>query len=448
MDAIQKKDYRQYRWRTLATGLTTAIALVALAFVAHPVFQPFLNHTLGFGSRSADSLFLLSGLLCYIGIQRINSRLLFRISGVGEERFLTKEKRRCPENNVCQRIAMPEIKEIPRFNKILVGQLRSVVEQTEKAAYDVTSRLQTIDEVVDALKTFVASATTESEQLSTDSERKIGSNRQLIVKLEAFISQRIEETKAEELRSAEAVEQAKALQSLVDLIKHIAGQINLLALNAAIEAARAGEAGRGFAVVADEVRKLSYETETAVKKVNDGIVAVLGIIERQFREKLAHSHIKEERESLERFAEQLVSLGNSYEHVTQREREILDTINASSDRLGSMFMDTLASVQFQDVTRQQIEHVIDGIERIDNHALALAGVLERRDENALTGHFVPLSQQFDDQFSNYVMDRQRDTHARAMAVRSGGTDTRKASNTRPPAEAAKPASRPSNVELF
>ncbi|HPT51231.1 MAG TPA: methyl-accepting chemotaxis protein [Accumulibacter sp.] len=448
MDASLQKDYRQYRWRTLATGLTTAVALVALAFVAHPVYQPFLDNTLGMGNRSADSVVLLSGLLGYIVIQRINSRLLFRISGVGEKRFLSKEKRRCPENNVCQSVAMPEIKEIPRFNKILVGQLRSVVEQTEKAAYDVTSRLQTIDEVVDALKTFVANATTESEQLSTDSERKIGSNRQLIAKLEAFISQRIEETKAEELRSAEAVEQAKALQSLVDLIKHIAGQINLLALNAAIEAARAGEAGRGFAVVADEVRKLSYETETAVKKVNDGIAAVLNIIERQFKEKLAHSHIKEERESLERFAEQLVSLGNSYEHVTQREREILETINASSDRLGSMFMDTLASVQFQDVTRQQIEHVIDGIERIDNHALALAGVLERRDDNTFfAGHFIPLSRQFDDQFSNYVMDRQRDTHAQAMATRSVGSDTRKASRSRSHAEATKPSG-PSNVELF
>jgi methyl-accepting chemotaxis protein len=164
------------------------------------------------------------------------------------------------------------------------------------------------------------------------------------------------------------------IREVVQEIEYIADQTNLLALNASIEAARAGEHGRGFAVVADEVRKLSARSTTAASEIGKLIRTVESEINGIYAE-TEKSAEKTGRRSME--SEEIMNdaLGR-LDDVMNRVRGELDSLSAETESLAGEISGVVISMQFQDITRQKIEHVIEPLRALKSESeemLRMAG---------------------------------------------------------------------------
>jgi methyl-accepting chemotaxis protein len=158
----------------------------------------------------------------------------------------------------------------------------------------------------------------------------------------------------------------ESIREVVSEIEYIADQTNLLALNASIEAARAGEHGRGFAVVADEVRKLSARSTTAASEIGKLIRTVEAEISGM------HSETEKSAEATElrsRESEEIMNdtLGKINEVMLTAQSE-LDSLSTETESLAKDISGIVISMQFQDITRQKIEHVIEPLQALKSES--------------------------------------------------------------------------------
>ncbi len=405
-------DTRELFRKTFAVTAAVTVGAAGTVFLFNSWWHERFLPTLGFSNPVGDALGTVIIVATAFIAQFLVSRALFHDWLFGVRRHELQDEQRIGVLDSAAEQVSGELRSVRAFNDVLRAQLQTIVTTTEQAAFAIVERLQQVEREIQAFAQFIDKNTEQSEALIQEVEERIGKNQALIEKLKSYITRRAEETERDRQRVLAVVADTRSLNQLVDLIKEIAGQTNLLALNAAIEAARAGEAGRGFAVVADEVRKLSSETEKAVEKISHGISAVVGAIEAQFSDKLAQSNIEQERAMLESFASGLSEVSENYAQMSQRDAAMLAQLRRSSQTLSQMFLEALASIQFQDVTRQQIEHVVAALQRLDAHCENLAEVLQSAERS--DAKLVTLKEHLDDIYRRYVMDTQRESHEAVM----------------------------------
>ncbi len=242
---------------------------------------------------------------------------------------------------------------------VLNAQMKSVIQQTEQAATDLGVRFSTIA----SRATLQAK---ESMHLFGDGEMNLDTVLKTTdTMLEGFVSDvmKSSEMALQIATIMDEVERStKAITGMIGEIEFIADQTRLLALNAAIEAARAGEHGRGFAVVADEVTKLANRSGQAASSINTMVKDVQRSTTQAMQtvESLASVDLSK-----------TLSIKHRLDQMTRGLAERNTTLNSAvmnskshSDELAQDVGQIIMALQFQDITRQKLEHVIEPLTEV------------------------------------------------------------------------------------
>jgi len=144
----------------------------------------------------------------------------------------------------------------------------------------------------------------------------------------------------------------EAIESILGLIREIAGQTNLLALNATIEAARAGDAGRGFAVVAQEVKSLASQTARAT----DDIATKIGAIQSATKQTL------EANDSIQHTVEEVQTSADRIRKAMEMQAQTVTMITAAVDET-ALAADSMSSTIA--AIRADTENVASEIDEVE-----------------------------------------------------------------------------------
>ena len=318
------------------------------------------------------------------------------------------------ETGVRADVVATALREVPSYCALIDAHLNDVIEQTGEAAHSIMSQLANVDSLAVVMAGDVAHLAGAVGRTEAELSQATARKDQLMERLIRYFLDRDEKIR-------DLVSEMRGLSQHVTQIEKVSQATNILALNAMIEAARAGDAGEGFAVVADEVRKLADRSAKAASGIGGTIAELTAKLDAVLSDA---SQFERTDVPIAVTGGGAAAVNDLLDSVTDTQREmshmvaeiLQDTVRAaqqveqSSNALAEETTRAMGHIQFQDISRQMIEHIATAVADVQHQA---EDVIAYAEGDVSSETVLDRMVSIDDLRSKHVMGRQRNTHAEA-----------------------------------
>jgi len=253
------------------------------------------------------------------------------------------------------------LKTTPELTALLSEQINQVNSTTESGVLSLMTGLKGVDEQVAELTAKLDQSRERAQLMHTSAESIVAESGKHLSNFREYSLRRFDMLEEDDRAIRQMIVQIESLKPMANVIRKLASQSNMLALNATIEAARAGELGRGFAVVAEEVRALSKQVDATATQIGGEVDAIVKMAAADLASLLAHTRREDERTWLETMECETERLTENLQTAVDELNSVASTAASASAHVRGELLEALGHVQFQDITRQQLEVIQGGL---------------------------------------------------------------------------------------